>query len=236
MQITAHRGLSSLAPENTLAAFKKAIEFGCTWIELDVQLTQDEVVVVFHDKNLERCTNGNGALAQTPYQTVSQLDAGAWFSPEFKGESIPTLAQTLSLAKCHGVKLNIEIKIYPETDIDRLCQKIVDVIDAENINSTEILFSSFYSKALLCLQTLMPDVARGFLCQHIPEDISEILSEMDAYSLHCDYRYLDKTQMQTIKSLGYRIFCYTPNDPQLIREHWQWGLDMAITDVPQDFA
>lgn len=86
MKITAHRGLSSLAPENTLSAIQRAIEFGCEWIEIDVQLSADNIPVVIHDKTVNRCTNGRGKVKDLTWQELRALDAGLWFGDDFAGE------------------------------------------------------------------------------------------------------------------------------------------------------
>ena len=114
MEIAAHRGVSSLAPENTLSAFQKAAAMGCEWIEFDVQLTQDGSPVVIHDKTVERCTNGVGIVSEMTLKELKLLDAGSWFSKEFCNETIPTLEEVLSLAKKYNMSVNIELKTYPE--------------------------------------------------------------------------------------------------------------------------
>ena len=97
--VIAHRGFSGVAPENTLAAFRKAIDVGADMFELDVLLSQDEHVVVIHDDTLERTTNGTGKVIDHTLAELQALDAGSWFSPEFAGEPIPTLEDALRLAK-----------------------------------------------------------------------------------------------------------------------------------------
>ena len=91
----AHRGASGIVPENTLAAFKKAIEIGVDAIELDLHGTADGEIVVIHDPSLDRTTNLSGPINQTTLETIKQADAGAWFNPQFVGEAIPTLAEAL---------------------------------------------------------------------------------------------------------------------------------------------
>lgn len=109
MNIIAHRGASSEAPENTMSAFRKALELGSGHIELDVRRTIDNKVVVIHDKLLNRTTNGDGEVIERTYNYVKKLDAGTWFSSEFKGEPVPLLEHVLeelsSLATLH-----VEIK------------------------------------------------------------------------------------------------------------------------------
>src|SRR5262245_86406 len=97
--LIAHRGASAYAPENTLAAFKKAKELGAQWLEFDVQLTACGEIVVFHDERLERTTNGRGWIHEKPYSYLKTLDAGSWFNSQFAGEKIPTLVEALEFLR-----------------------------------------------------------------------------------------------------------------------------------------
>lgn len=110
--IFAHRGVSSEAPENTLPAFRLALDQGCKAIELDVQLTKDHQLVVFHDDKLERTTNGEGYLKDFTLSELKQKDAGKWYSEEFQGVQIPTLREVLELVD-RNILVNIEIKNVP---------------------------------------------------------------------------------------------------------------------------
>ncbi|MGI9948000.1 glycerophosphoryl diester phosphodiesterase [Vibrio hyugaensis] len=235
MKITAHRGLSSLAPENTLSAMQRAIEFGCEWIEIDVQLSADNIPMIIHDKTVNRCTNGQGKVKDLTWHELRLLDAGLWFGDDFAGEYIPTLEETLELTVNAGVKLNIELKIYSGDEVDLLCEKVAEVIERLAIKADAILFSSFNIEALMTMKNYLPEVRRGQLWQEIPDDFAIVLQQVDAYSVHCDYRFLNEGQAKRIKQFGYRLFCYTPNFPQLVASHWLWGVDMMITDTPQRY-
>ncbi|MFT5652867.1 MAG: glycerophosphoryl diester phosphodiesterase [Psychromonas sp.] len=235
MKITAHRGGSSLAPENTLAAFNKAAELGCEWIEIDVQLSLDKVPVVIHDKTVERCTDGIGAVSTMTLEILKSLDAGLWFGKEFRDERIPTLKETLLLAKNKHLKVNVEIKLYPQDDLALLCEKIKKVIIDVDVEASQILFSSFNIAALKYMQYHQPQIHRGLLVEKIPANALLLLAEIEAYSLHCNYVFLKEQQAQWIKKSGYQLYCYTPNSPQQVSLHWDWGVDMMITDVPQAY-
>lgn len=236
MKLTAHRGLSSLAPENTLSAFKKAIQFGCDSIELDVQLSADHIPVVFHDQTVNRCTNGQGKVSDLTWHELRLLDAGLWFSDEFEGEYIPSLAEVLSLAASKKININIELKTFPGCDIDLLCEKVALVIMESEIDDEQLLFSSFSTDALLCIAQSAPTIRRGQLWQTIPYDFLNILQQIDAYSVHCDYRFLTEQQAVKVKSAGFQLHCYTANFPELVKEHGNWGVDRIITDTPQNFV
>jgi glycerophosphoryl diester phosphodiesterase len=107
--IWAHRGASKIAPENTMAAFSAAVELGADGLELDIHLSRDGIPVVIHDESLERTTNGRGHVSDASLEQLQQLDAGGWFSPDFMGESLPTLAEVLSVFS-GKLRLNLELK------------------------------------------------------------------------------------------------------------------------------
>lgn len=235
MKLTAHRGLSSKAPENTLAAFEYAVRYGAEWIEIDVQLSQDEVPVVIHDQTVNRCTNGSGNVAALTLSQLQKLDAGLWFDEQFRDERIPTLAETLMFAKRHRVKLNIELKVHEGDSAELLCQAVKRVIEDVGSECDLLLFSSFETEALMLMKHLLPDIRRGQLWQKVPGNARDMLTELQAFSVHCDYRFLDEATAKWVKAAGYQLYCYTPNFPELVEQHWRWGVDMMITDVPQNY-
>ena len=109
IDVIAHRGASAYAPENTLAAFELAAEMDADWYELDCLLTKDNVVIVSHDGDLKRCTNGAGEIAAKTLAELKALDAGSWFGEKFAGEPMPTLAESLAMAK-DRIGVYVEIK------------------------------------------------------------------------------------------------------------------------------
>ena len=117
----AHRGASGSAPENTLAAFEKAIEIGVDAVELDLHGTADGEVVVIHDTSLDRTTNHCGPVNQTTLETIKRADAGGWFAPEFVGEPVPTLVEALEcIAKQTIAVLEIKDPLIAETVVARI--------------------------------------------------------------------------------------------------------------------
>jgi len=233
MKIAAHRGVSSLAPENTLSAFKKAAEMGCEWIELDVQLSVDNIPVVFHDQTVQRCTNGIGLVSEMKLSELKSLDAGSWFSETFRGEQIPTLEEVLQLAKQHQINVNIELKIYPEDDVPLLCDQIKLAISEAGIPLSSLLFSSFDMDAMKYMHQSQPTIKRGQLWETVPQDAHQHLSQIEAYSVHCDHRFLEEAHAKQLKQQGYKICCYTANVPEQVHPHKRWGVDMVFSDMPQ---
>lgn len=116
MQVIAHRGYSEVYPENTLAAFAGAIDIGADYIELDVQMTADDVIVVFHDNNLKRITGQEGTVADYTYKQLSRMDAGNWFQAAYAKEKIPTLQETLELIRDSGCNIYLELKDIGDRD------------------------------------------------------------------------------------------------------------------------
>ena len=98
IMITGHRGAASLAPENTLVSIEQAAKAGAIWVEIDTQLSANGIPMVFHDRTVDRCTNGTGNIADLDLTALKALDAGSWFGSEFIGTSIPTLSEALD--KC----------------------------------------------------------------------------------------------------------------------------------------
>ena len=109
IQVIAHRGASAYAPENTLAAFERAIALHADWFELDCHLTKDGEVMVMHNGDVDKTTNGQGRIADMTLAELKALDAGSWFAPEFAEEPVPTLGEALDLAK-ERIGVYVEIK------------------------------------------------------------------------------------------------------------------------------
>ena len=129
MKLFAHRGVSGEAPENTLAALKAAAESGAHGIELDVQLTKDAQIVVIHDETIDRTTNGTGYVKDMTWEQLRTYDAGSWFHPSFKGESIPSLEEVLDVVTAHheSMIINIELK-NDQIDYPQLEEKVLDLL------------------------------------------------------------------------------------------------------------
>ncbi|MDQ2808086.1 MAG: glycerophosphodiester phosphodiesterase [Chloroflexota bacterium] len=154
----AHRGGAADAPENTLAAFRGAGAAGIGTWELDVQLTTDGALAVFHDETLDRTTDGSGPLAGHSLAELQALDAGAWFGPGWVGERIPTLEAVITLARGQaggGAQLLIEIKsphLYPGIE-----RRLLDVLAAEAY-ADRVLIMSFDGDSLARVRALDPSL------------------------------------------------------------------------------
>ncbi|MBM7456417.1 glycerophosphoryl diester phosphodiesterase [Oceanisphaera litoralis] len=235
MILCGHRGVASLAPENTLAGLREAHRLGLEWVEIDVQLTRDEQVVVIHDEKVDRCTDGRGWVRQYDRNELSRLDAGSWFSPAFAEERIPLLQDYLALAIRLGIHVNIELKLYPEDDAERLCRRVSEVLEQGAFDKHMLLFSSFEPDCIKFMHELQPDIPRALLVERIPDDWQTQLQQLDCTSLHCHHRHLTRAQALAVKAAGYRLNCYTVNHIDEAATLAAWGVDMIFTDQPQDY-
>ncbi|RKF20234.1 glycerophosphoryl diester phosphodiesterase [Alginatibacterium sediminis] len=236
MLLTAHRGLSSLAPENTLASISKSKQLGIDWVEIDVQLSFDNVPVVFHDANLLRCCGVNKQVSQLSWDQLKYMDVGSWFRSEFVHESLPSLSQCLELCASLDLSLNLEIKHYQGRDLILLCERIAQCIEQHGFPASQLLFSSFSQQALQIMLERLPNVRRGLLCRRLPPDYLEQLKRCQAYSVHCHFQEISRLQVKHLKQNGYIVACFTPNNPQQVTHLRDWQVDVLITDCPQDFV
>ena len=158
--IFAHRGASGHAPENTLAAFRLALELGSEAIELDAKLSADGEVVVIHDQSIDRTSNRSGLVKDLTLAQLRQLDVGSWFDARFVGEQIPTLAEVFELAGSKIV-INVELTNY-STRNDRLPEKVAALVIEHQLQDS-VFFSSFNPFTLKRLRRALPGAPIGLL-------------------------------------------------------------------------
>ncbi|WP_318362644.1 glycerophosphodiester phosphodiesterase [Enterobacter sp.] len=227
--IVAHRGGGKLAPENTLAAIDTGARFGHTMIEFDVKLSQDGQIFLLHDDNLERTSNGWGVAGRLPWSDLLQVDAGSWFSRDFKGEPLPLLSQVAQRCREHGMMANIEIK--PTTGTGPLTGKTVALAARELwADMTPPLLSSFDIDALEAAQQAAPELPRGLLLDEWRDDWRALTTQLGCVSIHSNHRLLDEARIAALKDAGLRILVYTVNKPERAAELLRAGVDSICTD------
>ncbi|MBL6597373.1 MAG: glycerophosphoryl diester phosphodiesterase [Alphaproteobacteria bacterium] len=237
-RLIGHRGAMAVAPENTLASFRQAAIDSADWIEFDVRLAADGIPVIFHDDDLERTSNGAGAVAGYSAARLKTFDAGAWFGASFAGETIPTLRETISLCRDLGLGMNIEIKPNPgeerATALVAL-ETLEDVLQpGDRWLAGSIVFSSFKLEALEALRDAGPDWPRGLLISSWVVDWRDQAKRLDCVSLHPSHGLLDSAKtVSEIKDEGLLILPYTVNDPSRASDLFDWGVDAIITDDPR---
>lgn len=226
--VIAHRGASGTAPENTMAAFRQAVEMGADMIELDVQRTKDGQVVVIHDATLQRTTNGSGAVRELTYAEIEQLDAGSWFGEgqEFAGERVPLLKEVLEFTK-GKCALNIEIKNIPYAD-PGIEQAVVDLLHETGFPLEQVIISSFDHSCLHRIARLEPNVPTACLFSHYPAS----LAGLDTGILHPSWQVIRPEFMSWVRESGRKVNVWTVDKP----ERWAWlleaGVDGIITNYP----
>ena len=234
-KVMGHRGAALLAPENTLSSIRAAAAAGATWVEIDVYLIAEGGLVIFHDDTLERCTNGEGVTRDAQLNYVIGLDAGAKFSADFAGEKVPTLLEALECIQSLGLGLNLEIK-HDGADVETIVPAVMEMLKTHWLDNNKLMISSFNHAALQMSYGINSDRHLAQLYEDIPDNWQEELESIQAYSLNCDYSRLTETQAKAVKAAGYKLLCYTANDPQAVESHWAWGMDAVITDDPSKFA
>jgi len=230
--IIAHRGASAKAPENTLTAFKLALEMGADGIELDVMLTKDEELVVIHDDTVDRTTNGSGRVSEFSYNTLRDLDAGTAYSPEFQGEHLPTLAEVFEQ---FGGKMliNIELKNYA-SPFDPLTERVIDLIEGFNLVDSTML-SSFNPFNLSKAFKKNPTITRGLLT--FPKALGSLLrgplGRIFPYdALHPYYSDVTERMIKKMHRIGRQVNVWTVDDPVELRLLASMGVDMIICNDP----
>ena len=233
--IIAHRGASAYYPENTLPSFEGAIAMGADMIELDVQLTSDKEVVVFHDEKISRCTDGRGRIADHTLASLKKMDAGSWFNKNFTNTRIPTLAEVLGICK-NKISVNIEIKTEAVSKmffggIEEKCLKIVE----QSGMREHVVFSSFDPRALMHLKQIDNTVTVAVLFEikiydsKLPSDIME-LAGADAFN--CSSKDFNKKWLANIKLNNIPVNIYTVNDARNMKRFLKMGVGGIFTNNP----
>jgi len=231
--LIAHRGASSQAPENTLAAFDLALKLHADAIEFDVRLTKDKHVIAFHDLTLQRTTNGKGKVHNKTLAELKSLDTGSYFDPSFRGQRIPTLEEIFEKFASRTF-YHIEIKNFFQP-FNKLPEKVISLIKKYNLQS-RVTISSFNPIALIQVNHLLPSLGKGLLLQY-PERFSFVHKGLSNFvtldSLHIPVENVTKGIINFVHDMDQKLFIYTVNDPKLIRKLDLWGVDGIFTDDPR---
>ncbi len=217
-----HRGAPVQAPENTLASFAKAIEFGVDMIELDVHVCKTGEVVVMHDDTVDRTTNGKGRIADMTLDELKALDAG-------KGERIPTLEEVFNLV---DKRVQIIIELKENAAIEPTMALIGRCISKEGWTNEHFMLSSFDHYMLRQCKELMPDVRLGAILAGVPIGYAEFGEQLGAYSVNMAYPFLNKEFIDDAHRRGLRVFAWPVDEPTDIEHMKALGVDGIISNVP----
>lgn len=221
--IIAHRGASGCWPENTLLAFRKALDAGARWLELDVHLSADGKLVVIHDETLQRTTDGYGRVADFSLAQLRQLDAG-------QGERIPLLEDVLDLA-AGKAGVNIELKgAATGAAVARLLLRRQITAGRE-----KILASSLYEKELREFAALLPDQPLALVAERPQQHHWGLAEELDLWSLNLEKSSIDKGLIEKARERKRRVLVFTVNDVTELEWLRKVGVNGVFTDYPECF-
>jgi glycerophosphoryl diester phosphodiesterase len=226
--VIAHRGASGNAPENTLAAFRKAIALGASFIETDLQLSRDARFVAIHDATVNRTTNGHGAVHDMTLADLRKLDAGSWFGSEFAGERIPTLEEILEFSKKNDVVFYLEIK--PGGSWGGEHAMIGALRESGEIPRTVVI--SFDPSIVLSLRKIEPTLMTGLLYDGQIESPLDKAVEIGARQLVVRGDLVTPALISEAKKKDLQVVCWTVNHPAHMRLLAAAGVDGIMSDYP----
>jgi glycerophosphoryl diester phosphodiesterase len=232
MLVIAHRGASGHAPENTLAAFRKAVAQGATFIETDLQLTRDAHFVAIHDATVNRTSNGTGAVHDLTLAQIRQLDAGAWFGSEFVGERIPTLEEILQFSKKNDVVFYLELK--PQGSWGGEHALIGALRDTGEIARAAVI--SFDASVVLKLRKIEPTLMTGLLYDGQLENPIEKAVEVGARQLVARGDLVTPALLEQARKKDLQIVCWTVNHPAHMRMLIAAGVAGIMSDYPDQLV
>jgi glycerophosphoryl diester phosphodiesterase len=223
IRITAHRGASAVYPENTISAFKGAMELNTDYIELDVQQTKDRKIVVFHDKDLKRIANINKKIKDLNYDDLSQIDIGSYFNEKYKDERIPLLSDVLELVKDSNVILNIELKV---NDKDRNFEKqVIYLLNQYNMLDRCVVASQNY-ESVKKIENLDNNIKTVYVTSKLDNDVSSY--EVDVLSLN--YTIINPFLVDDIHQNNKEVYAWTVDDENVANLMIMFNVDNIITN------
>lgn len=229
-KIWAHRGASGAAPENTLPAFELAVEQGADGLELDVQLTRDDHVVVIHDETLERTTDGNGWVADHSLEDLKKLDA-SYGHDGFAGVRIPTLAEVCNLVRDVPIVLNVELK-NSQIPYVGLEERVLGIIDECGVRD-RVIISSFDHNSLRGLAQADVGIPLGVLYSDLLWRPWRYATRLGASALHPALASTRQRMVERSHEAGLEVNVWTVDDPGDVRRVAGFGVDALITNVPE---
>lgn len=223
--IGAHRGASARAPENTLAAFRAALDDGAEIVELDVHLSRDGFLPVIHDERTERTTGEPGVVGALAMADLRRRDAGAANGPQWTGQGIPELGDVFRLA---GERLLVNVEVKGGRGVLPMLERRV----LECGMSDRVVISSFDPDVVLAAAQLAPPVATGMLLERLGDDAVGAATALGARLLHVEHTCLTSGVVAEIHRAGLAIVAWTVNAPDEMRRLAALGVDIILSDDP----
>lgn len=229
-KIFAHRGYSGKYPENTMIAFKKALECGVDGIELDVQLTKDGEVVIIHDETIDRTTTGKGFVVDYTYEELERFDASFKFK-DLGFNKIPTLREYFQLVKDYDIVTNVELK----TGINEYLgieEKVWELIKEYNLEE-KVIISSFNHFSVMRMKDIAPQLKYGFLSEDWIIDAGKYTHSYGVQCYHPRFNNLVPDVIKELKKCNLEINTWTVNLEEDMRYLYSNNIDVIITNYPE---
>lgn len=229
-KIFSHRGYSGKYPENTMIAFKKALECGVDGIELDVQLTKDGEVVIIHDETIDRTTTGKGFVVDYTYEELEKFDASFKFK-DLGFNKIPTLREYFQLVKDYDIVTNVELK----TGINEYLgieEKVWELIKEYNLEE-KVIISSFNHFSVMRMKKIAPQLKYGFLSEDWIIDAGKYTHSHGVQCYHPRFNNLVPDVIKELKKYNLEINTWTVNLEEDMRYLYSNNIDVIITNYPE---
>ena len=231
-KVIGHRGARAYAPENTLASIHTAADMGIEWVEIDVKLTRDCVPIIFHDDELNRCTNGSGLVAETDFETIKELDAGLWFGESFLDEKIPTLEEAIEVILNRGLGVNLEIKPCPGREKETAEVMLDFATRLWPDDSPPPLISSFSHVSLETAMDMIDTWPRGLLLDEYLPNWKELAGHINTSTININGNKATLALINEYLDFRKPILAYTINNPAKAKELISWGVSSVFSDCP----
>lgn len=232
--VIAHRGHSIAVPENTMEAYRRAIELGTEMIEADVNITRDGRLVMIHDWTLDRTTNGSGRVREATLAEIQQLDAGSWFGPEFEGLRVPTTVDMIRFAGEAGMPVCFEVKGADADEADVIADLLVDLF-VEHDALGWALMSSYHHRAMARSKARVPELmlAPERLPDDVPADPEEALRQardLGADIIQNHFRFVTPELVDHLRAAGVALWAWPTTERQEILDTLELGVDAIMGD------
>lgn len=233
--ILAHRGANKVAPQNTIPAFIKALEFNADGIETDVHLCKDGEIVICHNYTVDETSNGIGLIDELTLAQLKAMDFGSYFNKDFSGVSLPTLSELLDVVRKMKL-INIEIKP-PKKDND-LVKKVVEEINKYGIAENSIL-SCFDPECVRMVKEIDKNVKTALLYENdelgneiMTFGVAKYCKQLNVDAAHPHRKLIKENEIIELHNLGIAVNPWTVNLEEEIIRLTKWGCDALISDVP----
>lgn len=224
VRVAGHRGHSAGAPENTLAAFRRAREIAGKGVtcETDLAVTKDGELILLHDETVDRTTDGHGLARNMTYEEISKLDAGQWFDEAFAGERVPRLRDALELARELNIIYQLELKVYDQNDV--IFPRLRALID--ELKCADLLqFSSFDFVQLRAVKNVIPEIPTVGLSHSRMIDPAALAREANVDAINIEIQHFPSGEAHQLHQGGFAAFIFIPR-PEVLESLKSYGMDV----------